>query len=71
MLPERGEGCRCKGKTLKTVYLANIYFIYINSVVGNLYGNNVQDYVSEITSFTWLFGPSDSIFSHLNTEIEG
>ena len=26
------------------------------------------DYVSEIT---WLFGPSDSVFSHLNTEIEG
>ena len=31
----------------------------------------MQDYVSEITSFTWLFGPSNSVFSHLNTEIEG
>ena len=28
----------------------------------------MKDYVSEIT---WLFGPSDSVFSHLNTEIEG
>ena len=48
MLPERGEGCCCKGKTPKTVYLANIYFIYINSVVGAAAKAKAQKLLSKV-----------------------